>query len=213
MKIKIINVFALFLSLSLAGCDSSSDISKDSIYKNGARTYFQAIDFSSPETVSEAFIAAWRSADYITFYALLDQYAQDSLVRYGYIKTTLDLFFEGDTKDIEYEVFGGDTEEKMEIKMESYQDFNLLFDNIFMSAAKNNKLPFLIGQKAKITKVETIDDNQALVTIKTASKPEPKIILHLKKSLGTKRWKVSFIELPTHSQLESPLWGKSQLTL
>lgn len=210
MKIRIINLLVLFLLISLGACDSSSEVSKDSIYKNGARTYFQAINFNSPETVSEAFIAVWRSADYITFYALLDMEVQGELVRNMYMKGKLDLFFEGDTSKLENEIFRGASSEQIEARMESYHDLNLLFDSIFMSAAKNHKLPFLIGYTAKIKHVE-ITDSKALVIIKTESKPEPEIILHLKQSLGTKRWKITFIELPTHSQLESQLWGKSKL--
>ncbi|WP_434777367.1 hypothetical protein [Neisseria sp. Ec49-e6-T10] len=202
-KLKAVYLFSLlFLSITVY----AESINKDSIYKSDARTYFQAIDFRSPQSSSEAFISAWKSRDYVTFFALLDTKTQANLIRKTLLALEFDGLFLGDSQLIFKEMFSATVGNKRTSIIEYGSDFNLFIDDLLMAAEKNKALPFVFGEQAKIAHVDTKNE-EAKVTIQTDSELEPKIVLTLKYNADRKRWKIAYIQL-FNAQVDSPIWGK-----
>ncbi|QIQ21673.1 hypothetical protein [Zophobihabitans entericus] len=172
----------------------------DSIYKNNARTYYEAIDFSTPESTSLAFISAWRSADYITFYILLHPDTQQALIHKAFYRLDILPFFPEKSTEIDETL----KQTANMSNIESILDLNLYLDYLFNAARQHDALPFKLGEDARIDTVIK-DDQQIIVTIKTDSQPQ-EISLYLKKLEINGRWKISYIQVPEFPS-QSLLWG------
>lgn len=201
---KVINlVFGAFLFL-LGISSFAQTQNTDSIYANGARTYYEAIDFSSPESISKTFISAWRKQDYITFYVSLTPKVQRDLYSFLFARWNMGLFFLNKADDIR-----SDLEENLPIaNLEAYTDLNLWFDYLFRIAYQHDALPFTLGQKANIDKVYQ-DNKKTLVIINTDGNPK-KITLYLEKIQISNRWKIAYIQIPNYMS-KSPLWGNNPM--
>lgn len=186
--------------LLLAGAAQAQQATPGSIFANGARTYYEAIDFSTPETAAQAFLAAWARRDYATANVILTQSAQSgwSMQTNTPIGLRTLLPREADAA-LKVSIYGSDGQQWHEILL----DQNLVFDNLMRSAELFDALPFTIGADAKITRSD-VDGNAAAVTVDTAGQP-PTLELKLV-HIPSGRWKVDQVVLPDGDPALKP-WG------
>ncbi|OWJ67312.1 hypothetical protein [Inquilinus limosus] len=186
--------------LLLSGAAPAQQATPGSIFTNGARTYYEAIDFSTPETAARAFLAAWARHDYATANAILSPEAQAGWV--GQITRTFNLRTllprQADAV-MQKSVYGpGDS-----LWDELMTDPNLLFDNLMQTAERFDALPFTIGTAAKAG-TSAVAGDAATLPVKTEGRPAA-IKLKLVR-LPSGRWKVDQIVLPDADQTLKP-WG------
>lgn len=186
--------------LLLSGAAPAQQATPGSIFTNRARTYYEAIDFSTPESSAKAFLAAWARRDYPTVNVILTQEAQwgwsvQTNTPIG-LKTLLPR--EADAA-LKVSIYGSDGQQWHEILF----DNNLVFDNLMRSAERFDALPFTIGADARITR-SNVDGNVATVTVETAGQP-PMLDLKLV-HIPSGRWKVDQVVLPDADPALKP-WG------
>lgn len=171
-----------------------------SIFTNGARTYYEAIDFSTPETVAQAFLAAWARRDYATASVILSPAAQQGWL--GQISRTFSfrtLLPRQADAVMQASVYGANGAQWPELMT----DPNLIFDNLMQTAERLDALPFTIGADAKVTHDDANGD-AATVAADTAGRPAT---LKLKLvRLPSGRWKLDQIVLPDADPALKP-WG------
>ena len=121
---------------------AQSPATPGSIFANGARTYYEAIDFSTPGTAAQAFLAAWARRDYATASVILSPAAQQGWL--GQISRTFSLRTllprQADAV-MQASVYGSNGAQWAELMT----DPNLIFDNLMQAAERLDALPFTIG--------------------------------------------------------------------
>jgi len=186
--------------LACAGPAAAQPATPGSIYANGARTYYEAIDLDTPEAAAQAFLAAWARRDYATANVVLSPMAQqgwlNQIARTFSFATLLPKQADAVMKVSAYGPNGADWAELM-------NDPNLVFDNIMRSAEGFGALPFTIGPAAKAGKPAGSGD-AVTVTAETDGTPAT-LELQLAR-LPSGHWKVDRIVLPDADPALKP-WG------
>lgn len=187
--------------LLLSGAAPAQQATPGSIFTNGARTYYEAIDFSTPETAARAFLAAWARRDYPTVNVILSQSAQagwvGQITRTFSLRTLLPRQADAVMQESVYGPGGGSQWDEL------MTDPNLLFDNLMQTAERFDALPFTIGAAAKIG-TPAVAGDAATVPVKTEGRPAA-IKLKLVR-LPSGRWKLDQIVLPDADPTLKP-WG------
>lgn len=173
-----------------------------SIFANGARTYYEAIDLSTPEAAAGTFLSAWARRDYATASVALSPAAQRGWS--AQISQTLSMqsLFPGDTGNavIRDSVWGRKDRSGFD---EVARDPNLLFDDMLQAGERRGVLPFTLGPGMK-TDQPAVAGDQATVAVETDGRPAKMTLALLRLPSG--RWKVDQILLPGADPALKP-WG------
>lgn len=197
-----IAVFMVIALLQVTGVTSAQPISSDSIFKNGARNNYEALDFGSPESTTGALLSAWMRRDYLTVHMTLSYKAQRGFQDQILVNFSLKSLFPSLPEKGETFVFSA-FDDKTRLPDEVLSSYSLFFDWILLSAEQFDALPFKLGAEPTIVANST-NGETATISVETGGTPE-KIILSLV-AVDKIHWKVDSITLPKSNHALQP-WG------
>jgi len=194
------------LGLAAGLCPLPAWSQQTSLFTNGARTIYEAIDFASPRSAAAAFFDAWARHDYVTAHLVLSPQAQtgwhDQVARtFG-----MDTLFPGKGRDVmAFSAFGQQNPDWQELA----SDLAMNFDATLRGAEKLGALPFSVGPSHAVASTTTdqsatTDHDAASVEVETDGKPKRLTVQLVRLPSG--RWKVDRILLPGALASERP-WG------
>jgi hypothetical protein len=170
-----------------------------SLFASGARTIYEAIDFTSPRSAASAFLDAWARRDYATAHIVLSPQAQKGWRDQIALTFGMDTLFPGKGRKVwESSGWGGGPEWE-----EQGGDPTMLFDSMLRAAERLDALPFSAGPNHAIV-FETMEKDAARVEAETDGEPA-RLTMDLVR-LPSGRWKVDRLLLPTAVPTEKP-WG------
>lgn len=166
---------ALVLLVLLAACGEGEAVSPD-----GARTYFESLDLSTPSAAAETFLDAFARDDFMTVWLALHPVTQDV------IRLNLDLLQYGvvvDRRAIPHAEYA-----------EIYESFPpesigtwYWFDALMLAADEYDAFTIDLSGPVRVTD-ETVDGDEAELTVE-ATGIEGTVVLHMEKSFKG-RWRV-----------------------
>ncbi|VGO10799.1 hypothetical protein AMB3_1191 [plant metagenome] len=173
------------------------------------RTFYDALDMSSPDTTVQAFIHAWSHGDYFASYHLLSPGAEwDAMAAIGALR--MEQLIPGFTlNDLDLSPLAKKTERSREdiargvAPTNEYNFDNARqFDTLLVGAAVLKKLPFAITAATQAEPAK-VDGNRATTVLRTPDAPDLSVALV---KLPSDRWKVERIRWAGSSDRLRP-WG------
>jgi hypothetical protein len=173
------------MSLLVAGCG------RDKFHRDGARTYYESLDLSSPEAAVETFTDAFARDDFMTVWMVLDPFAHVRLSR------SLNL--------LQYsEVVGPDATDDLQDWMHNEFSFEtmeglgelLWFDQLMLIADRNDAFLVDLSGTVEIGTV-AVEDHEAVVTAEVEGQGTVEFFLTVPSS---GRWKISRVFVPVGIQ-------------
>lgn len=176
---------------------------------NAPRTFYDALDMSSPDTTVQAFMDAWSHGDYFTAYHLLSPGAEwDAMAAISALR--MEQLIPGFTlNDLDLSPLARKTErsrEEIARGVAPTNEYNFdnarQFDTLLVGAAVLKKLPFAITAATQAAPAR-IDGKLATTTLRTPNAPDLSVKLV---KLASDRWKVEQIQWEGSSKTLRP-WG------
>ena len=147
----------VLLALVGSGC---SDSSNEVVPPGGARTYFEALDLSTPSAAAETFLDAFARDDFMTVWLAFHPVAQNQ------IRSALDL--------LQYRVVLDSQAVARDVMMETARSFPpesigvwYLFDALMLAAAEHDAFIIDLSGPVRITE-ETVDGDDAELSAEAA---------------------------------------------
>ncbi len=170
----------LVLSVLLAGCGDNQQVPP-----GGERTYFEALDLSTPSAAAETFLDAFARDDFMTVWLALHPNAQHM------IQSALDL--------LQYRVVIGSQTVAREVMMERSRSFPPesigtwhLFDALMVAAGEHDAFIIDLSGPVRVTD-QIVDGDEAQLSAEVAG-IEGTVTLHMEKSFKG-RWRVRSVTM------------------
>ncbi len=158
----------LVLAVLLAGCGDNQQVPP-----GGARTYFEALDLSTPSVAAETFLDAFARDDFMTVWLVFHPNAQHM------IRSALDL--------LQYRVVIDSQAVARDVMAESARSFPpesigvwYLFDALMLGADEHDAFIIEMSGPVRVTD-ETVDGDEAELSAEAAG-IEGTVTLHMEKS-------------------------------
>ncbi len=164
-------LLVVLLALVGSGCSDSSD---EVVPPGGARTYFEALDLSTPSAAAETFLDAFARDDFMTVWLVLHPNAQDR------VRSARDL--------LQYRVVIDSVAVARDVMAEIARSFPpesigtwYWFDALMLAADEHDTFIIDLSGPVRITK-ETVDGDDAAELSAEAAGIEGVMTLHMAKS-------------------------------
>jgi hypothetical protein len=177
-------VIVAAIALVLGGCGNSET------HRNGARTFYESLDMSSPEAAVETLTDAFAADDFMTVWLMFDQLAQSR------ITTDINL--------LQYSrVIGPDAMDELrawlsgETTFESLENLDqwYMFDQIMMIADRNDGFLIDLSGDVTITDTEPIADTVPSVRVAATVEGVDGDVVFVATAMTQDRWRIRRISV------------------
>jgi len=175
----------LVLSALLAGCGDNQQVPP-----GGERTYFEALDLSTPSAAAETFLDAFARDDFMTVWLVLHPNAQDM------IRSALDL--------LQHRVMIDSQAVARDVMMERSRSFPPesigtwhLFDALMFAADEHDAFIIDLSGPVRVTD-QMVDGDEAEISAEAAG-IDASVTLHMEKSFEG-RWRVRSVTMDSDGE-------------